>query len=119
MASDIVKLVVVLALVALFVIWLRRAGDKSRERSARATRDRVSGAPEVERKPRERKRERFRPPGQQADDEEPPRETKAARAARKRREEEADEEEEPAEGPPIDEAEKAAWQAGLAKTRGG
>ncbi|HVV85188.1 MAG TPA: signal recognition particle-docking protein FtsY [Kofleriaceae bacterium] len=118
MGPSIIKLLVVLAIVALFVLWLRRAGDRSRERSAKAVKDRVTGAPEVEQKPRERKRQRFQQ-RQEEDEEEPPR--PARKPARRRAQEEAAEEAEEAAEPqaPVDEAEKAAWQAGLAKTRGG
>ncbi len=124
MTHSLITLLVVLAAVAVFVLWLRRAGDKSREKSAKAIRDRVTGAPEVERKPRERKRPKFQQAGKPRRDEEdddedeaPSRRGKPAKA-RARDEDEADDEAED-DGPPIDEAEKAAWTAGLAKTRGG
>ena len=111
MVKELVTLVIVLAAVALFVILLRRAGEKSRQRGAQALRDRVAG-PEVDRAPRERKRKRA----------------EQARPGRRRvQEEEEEEEEEQEERPtrakapaePISDEEKAAWSAGLAKTRGG
>ncbi len=116
MASSILTLVIALAVVAVFVLWLRRAGDRSRERSARAVKDRVTGAPELERKPRERKRARHQA---------------APARGRKARDEEEDDDEEDEEdaddgdraastdGAPVDPDERAAWAAGLAKTRGG
>jgi fused signal recognition particle receptor len=115
MASSLLTLVLVLSVVAAFVLWIRRAGNQSRERSARSVKDRVTGAPELDRKPRERKRARLH---------EPP-------AKRRREEDEEDEEDEDdddqdddraeavADAGPIDPAERAAWSAGLAKTRGG
>jgi fused signal recognition particle receptor len=102
MVKEIVTLVVVLAAVALFVLLLRRAGEKSRQRGAQALRDRVGG-PELDRAPRERKRKR----------------PQAGKP--RRRDEDEDEDEAPVREPaePLDDEEKAAWSAGLAKTRGG
>ena len=113
MADSIVKLIIVLALVALFVVWLRRAGEQSRTRSARAVKDRVTGAPEADRQPRERKRKRA----QQDDD----LAARRAQAKSRRRDEDDDDEDdgEAVDQGPVDEAEKAAWSAGLAKTRSG
>ena len=114
MAASIVKLIIVLALVAVFVLWLRRAGEKSRTKSAKAMKDRVTGGPESEPRPRERKRKRAQ------QDEDDDRAARRAQAKSRRRDEDEDEDDgEVADQGPVDEAEKAAWSAGLAKTRSG
>jgi fused signal recognition particle receptor len=110
MVNEIVTLVLVLAVVGLFVFWLRRAGEKSRSRTAAAMKERLA-APELERRPRERKRQRVQA-------------SKPARdRARDAEDEDEDEEEDAGEAPapaaPVTDEEKAAWSAGLAKTRGG
>ncbi len=104
--SSLITLLVVLAAVVGFVLYLRRAGDKSRERSARAMKDRVVGAPELDRKPRDRKRPTRGKPGRAREEEDEDEDETEAPAARR-------------DDRPVDDAEKAAWSAGLAKTRSG
>jgi fused signal recognition particle receptor len=120
MVREILTFVAVLAVIGLFIWFLRRAGDKSRAQSARSMQERVVGpaAPERERRPRERKRRpaaggRSRPaapPPKRDDDEDD--------------DDDDDETETPAAADgaavaaPSSDATDA-YRAGLAKTRGG
>ena len=106
---EIVTLVAVLAVVGLFIWWLRRAGERSRAQSAKAVQERVVGPSAEARPPRERKRKK-----------------KAAPPTKKRAREDDDEDEEEDDevaartpAAPADLEATAAFRAGLARTRGG
>jgi len=118
MATEVLTLVAVLVAVGAFIMLLRRAGDRSRERSAKSVQERVLGdrpvAPvRVRKRPPVRKRKGQPEPEPDEDEDE----------------EDEDEEDEDADDDAraaasddttgIDDASKAAFKAGLAKTRGG
>ncbi|HUQ02602.1 MAG TPA: signal recognition particle-docking protein FtsY [Kofleriaceae bacterium] len=118
MTQELITLAVVVAVVVIALLLLRRAGDKSRDQSAKATRDRVIGAPEPAKPIRERKRPPIKKPGKKAkvqpeqDDEEDEDDDEEEDKAR---EEEDDDEEVAA----ADQDAKEAFKQGLTKTRGG
>ncbi len=100
-ATDLITLFAIVAALAIFILLLRRAGEKSRERSTKSVQERVLG-PEPVRPPRERKRKTQQKP--------PPR--------RPEPEPEVDDDDERAVVEADPEA-AAAFKAGLTKTRGG
>ncbi|HVK76721.1 MAG TPA: signal recognition particle-docking protein FtsY [Kofleriaceae bacterium] len=110
--SDLITLFAVLAALAVLIILLRRAGEKSKERSAKSVQERVLGAEPVK-PPRQRKRKPMR--AKPARREEPEEEEEEEREEEAEREQEAEAE---AAGPADREA-KDAFKAGLTKTRGG
>jgi fused signal recognition particle receptor len=114
MIQQLITLLVVAVVLVTILMLLRRAGEKSREKSAKATRDRVIGAQEPARPPRQRKRPPVKKPGRKKAAE-PEEEAEAEE------EEDEDEEEERAaeDVGPIDEDARAAFKQGLTKTRGG
>jgi fused signal recognition particle receptor len=119
MVREIVTLVGVLSVVVLFIWLLRRAGEASRIRGAKALQERVTGPAEPARPTRERKRERKaqgrrRPAPAKGRDEEEREDDE--------RDDRDDHEDErggaEADAAPAGEATEA-FRAGLAKTRGG
>ncbi|MEZ4404661.1 MAG: signal recognition particle-docking protein FtsY [Kofleriaceae bacterium] len=112
MVRELVTLAVVLLAVVAFLWFMRRAGDKSRARSARAMQERVAG-PTAVRPPRERKRARKRP-------------GPAASPKRRAADDDDDDDDDDdvradaaIEDAPVDGDAAEAFRAGLAKTRGG
>jgi fused signal recognition particle receptor len=121
MANELLTLLAIFAVVGVVIILLRRAGERSKDRSAKAVQERVLG-PEPVAPPRQRKR--------------PPIKRKAARPAPKPEDEDDDADADdhddaddaddqprtapagPAPGP-VDAEAQAAFKAGLQKTRGG
>ena len=120
--SQIVTLLVVMAAVIIALLLLRRAGNKSREASARSVQERVLGEPQPAKPVRERKRppvkrpakKRPVPEAEPEDDEDDEDDEE---------EEEEEEDERPGTGSGSDAAvdgeTREAFRAGLAKTRGG
>lgn len=122
MVREILTLVIVLAAVAGLLWLIRRAGDKTRERSAKAVQERVVGPAAAERPARERKRERRRqrrraePAAREREDRDEDEDDDDAREEAEDRDDEAEPEARPAAE---DREATAAYRAGLAKTRGG
>jgi fused signal recognition particle receptor len=123
METEILTLLAIVGAVAVFILLLRRAGDRSRANSAnKGMQERVLGPERVAPPPRQRKRPPVRKPrkpkaeerdegeddDQEADDAEEREEEREAVLAERRA----------AEGE-IDRDSKAAFKAGLSKTRGG
>ena len=109
---EIVTLVAVLAVVGLFIFWLRRAGDRNRAQSAKTLQERVVGPTAEVRPPRERKRKKKGAP--------PPKKRARSEDERDDDEEDDDDEAKPVTPTaPADDEATAAFRAGLAKTRGG
>jgi fused signal recognition particle receptor len=96
MVQELLTLLAIMAAVGGFIVLLRRAGERSRERSAKSVQERVLGEQPAPAPTRTRKR--------------PP-----LKKAKKRPEPE----EEPEDDGAADEESKAAFKAGLDKTRGG
>ncbi len=131
MARELVYLAIVLVVLVVVVLLLRRAGEKSQREGSRDVKDRMrdmgveTEAPEQVRQ-RERKRDRPRPSAGRKSGEQ--RESRADREARRKRDRDAEEAEatdDEADGDdeevavPADAETRAAYKAGLAKTRGG
>ncbi len=118
MVTEIVTLLAIAAALGIFILLLRRAGEKSRDRSARAVQDRVLGTPERAQPARVRTRKAL-----------PQRKRKPPAPVPDEDDEDEDEDDDNRErdddrvdgAPPaaVDEASRAAFRAGLAKTRGG
>lgn len=102
-SADLIKLAIAAVLIAIVILWLRRAAAKTRAQAGTA-RERLGVEPEAAAPKRVRRRPR---PGEE---EEAKPEAKPPEA--KRVEEEREE-------PVADEAAREAYKAGLAKTRGG
>ncbi|MBZ0233087.1 MAG: signal recognition particle-docking protein FtsY [Deltaproteobacteria bacterium] len=119
MTQEIITLLVVVAVLVIGLALLRRAGDRSKERSAKAMRDRVVGAPEPAAKPaRERKRPPVKKPGKKPAKVEEPEDEEEE----EEEEEEDEDEREKAEAEAAGEGDleaRAAFRQGLTKTRGG
>jgi fused signal recognition particle receptor len=115
MTQEIITLAVVVAVVVIALLLLRRAGDKSREQSAKTTRDRVIGAPEPARPVRERKRPPVRKPGKKPVAKEEPEDDEEEEEEEEDEREAADDDEVAA----TDQDAKEAFKQGLTKTRGG
>ena len=113
MVQELLTLLAVVVAVSVFIVLLRRAGERSRERSAKSVQERVLGEPAA---PAPRERVRKRPPVRK-----PKRPVAAEVEAEEPEEEDEDEAEpearEPGAAPAADDV--AAFKAGLTKTRGG
>ncbi len=134
MGKELLILGIVLAVLATLVILLRRAGERSQEREPEGVKDRlrdvVAREEEAQIAPR-RRRDRVKPSTGHKRDlaAAKDREARAEREARRRakeeveedegEEEEQEEEQDEVELKPADAETKAAFKAGLAKTRGG
>jgi fused signal recognition particle receptor len=123
-AQQLITLLLVGALVVTILLLLRRAGAKSAEKSAKATRDRVIGPQAPARPVRERKRPPVKKPGKKKPDKAPEPEPEEPEEEEEDEDHEEEEEEEDearaaeAAGE-VDEDARAAFKQGLAKTRGG
>ena len=132
MTTEIITLLVAAAVLAAIIVLLRRAGERSRERSARTVQERVLGA-EAARPARERKRPPARTPRtprkaapapepEEAEDERDQDERdQDERDQDERDQDERDQDEAPVAlpGEPVDDDARAAFRQGLTKTRGG
>ncbi len=132
MAKELLILGIVVAVMIGLVLLLRRAGEKSKRRTPEGVKDRVMVAEAEEAPTRERRRDRARPSvGHKRDlKASKDREARVAREKRraKEREDEVEDDEDgnddaelDGDAPivPTDAEAKAAYKAGLAKTRGG
>ncbi|MGE0551252.1 MAG: signal recognition particle-docking protein FtsY [Kofleriaceae bacterium] len=112
MSTELIQLGVAIVVIVLILLVLRRASAKSKSQSA-SIRERLGVETEVERPKRVRKRPR---PGQP---EQPAAEEAQAEARDEDREPSDEVGDDHADEVPADPAARAAYQAGLAKTRGG
>jgi fused signal recognition particle receptor len=119
MTQDLIVLVVVMAVVVIAILLLRRAGEKSREQSAKATRDRVIGAPEPVKPARERKRPPVQKPGKKKPEPEPEEDDEEDEEEEDEDDGEEDDDRAAEDRGAVDEDARAAFRQGLTKTRGG
>ncbi|HET7506687.1 MAG TPA: signal recognition particle-docking protein FtsY [Kofleriaceae bacterium] len=121
MQTELLELAVAIVVIALILVVLRRASARSKARAPANVRERLGVEPEAEARPR---RERKRPRPGQATPSEPAEPAEPARAAPTGARPAEPARAEPAaagkpEAAPVDAEARDAYQAGLAKTRGG